>query len=136
MSYRRLSEDLLEVENRLQRWAPWARPHYSNGWPNMCSIERARSGRGSHYEGEWPRDVVEAERAVARLPVPLLAAVFAQYFYMTQVAEVRVVIYGRLICKLLRLRCKSFISKEKIGARSFKRDLSRARWALKNELKV
>lgn len=140
-AWRRRDPELRLVDTRLQMWAPWAKPSFSAlGYPTRSVTERAREGGirakalGGPPPQEWPEPVLEADRAVARLPTRQQAALFANYFHADDPAETRSAIYLRTARRLAASRpgaLQGVRPSEPAGPRAFREDLDRARWTLK-----
>ena len=141
---RGLQPDLKTIDLKLQWWASWARPTLSYlGYPRRSVTERVNEGGilartpGLPHSPEWPVEVVELDRLVAKLPSRQMAAVFATYFHLALPCEARAVIYVRWLHHLARTRSppvlpnRSQRAPDTAGPRAFKDDLDRARWSLR-----
>lgn len=139
----RLDPELKHVDLRLQLWAPWARPHYGQmGWPTRSVTEKANEGGllakdiSVMHAPEWPTEIVVTDAQVARLPTRHQAAVMANYFHLSCQWRVRAQVYAGLVKYLGRTRPQALLVMRAVGPAAcgpdaFRRDLDRARWALK-----
>jgi len=146
----RLDPELKLIDAALQRWAPWARPHYQQlGYPTRSVTERANEGGLLARDfavlpmPEWPAVVVAVDAQVARLPTRHQAAVMATYFHMALPIEQRQEVYARLVRYLARIRQQPLLSRRRpsaaadtAGADAYRRDLDRARWTLRHALQL
>jgi hypothetical protein len=145
-SHRKLDPQLKHVDLRLQMWAPWAKPRYSElGYPTRSITERAHEGGilardpASRHTPEWPAVVAEVDAQVAILPTRHMAAVMANYFHMALPCEQRAGVYQRLARYLARTRPAPLVRRERpatLGPGAFRQDLDRARWTLKHALRI
>jgi hypothetical protein len=135
--HRTLRAELKHVDVRLQIWAPWAKPHYSQlGFPTRSVTERVNEGgimakdASPPHSPEWPWEVAECDSHVAKLPTRHMAAIMANYFHMALTWEQRAIIYVDLLKYLARTRPQPN-RRDSLGSWSFRDDLDRARWTLK-----
>jgi hypothetical protein len=145
-AHRRLDPELKLIDLALQRWAPWARPHYGQlGYPTRSITERVNEGgilarNTPAVAPEWPPAIAALDARIARLPTRHQAAIMANYFHMALPLEQRLAVYARLSRFLARtrstaqdvpLRRRVNGAGQAAGRGAFQEDLDRARWTLR-----
>lgn len=87
-SRRRLSEDLVVVDERLMAWGRWARNDgFGVGWPAITILGRVieQGAEGSSQQGRppatIPEPIAQTDAAVGKLNADRRAVVFVRYVY-------------------------------------------------------
>lgn len=143
MGHRKLDPELKLVDVRLQEWAPWAKPRYTElGYPTRAVMERMNEGgilakdMSPPPMPEWPVEVVLVETQVAKLPIRHCAAVMATYFHLALPKEKRAEIYAVLVKYLLRTRPQRRLMRIRSEPAAYRDNLDRARWTIKHALEL
>jgi hypothetical protein len=137
--HRKLDPELKPIDLQLQRWAPWARPHWGQlGYPTRSVHERMNEGGilarapGQRVAPEWPPAIAALDAHIARLPTRHQAAIMANYFHLALPSEKRAQIYVRYAEQLARTRPAPIAQRRaSLGSASFRDALDRSRWTLK-----
>jgi hypothetical protein len=104
---RRLDPLLIDVDRRLQEWAPWARPYYlARGFPVQPGATPAgNDARCSASRGAArPAQVIATDEVMQELYWCLAAAVMAHYFNPEHPAAQRAAVYAQLVRHFVSLR--------------------------------